>query len=138
MLSQASKYKERRTQHNVGLDYLHNNTLYSIGWINSDEPDYKANTGFFNISQSMFGDLTTISFGFSRGWDRVFEHAPPIEQFKGDADHRTWSLAISQVLTRNLLLGINYETDENNGYLRSPYRQVRFVSPTSASEETIL
>jgi hypothetical protein len=69
VLSQASAYKERRTQNNLGLDYLHGNTLYSIGWINSDEPDYKSNTAFAGISQSMFGDLTTVSFGFSRGWD---------------------------------------------------------------------
>jgi hypothetical protein len=131
VLSQASKYTERRTQNNLGLDYLHGNTLYSIGWINSDEPDYKSNTAFFDISQSMFGDLTTISFGFSRGWDKVYEHAPPVEVFRGDADHRTWTLGVSQVLTRNLLLGVNYETDENAGYLRSPYRQVRFYDPAT-------
>jgi hypothetical protein len=133
VLTQASKYKETRTQHNLGLDYLHGSTLYSIGWINSDEPDYKSNTGFFNISQSMFGDLTTVSFGFSRGWDKVYEHAPPVEIFKGDADHRTWTLGISQVLTRNLLLGINYDTDENSGYLQSPYRQIRYLDQASGT-----
>jgi Protein of unknown function (DUF3570) len=127
--SQASPYKERRTEHHVGLDYLHGNTLYSIGWIHGDEPDYKANTAFANISQSMFGDLTTISFGFSRGWDKVGEVDHGIFQgYVGDADHRTWTLGLSQVLTRNLLLGLNYETDENAGYLRSPYRGVRFVN----------
>jgi hypothetical protein len=128
VLSQASKYKERRTQNNLGLDYLHGNTLYSVGFINSDEPDYKSNTAFANVSQSMFGDLTTVSFGFSRGWDRVYEHAPPIEVFKGDADHRTWTVGVSQVLTRNMLLGLNFETDENSGYLRSPYRQIRYLN----------
>jgi hypothetical protein len=129
VLSQASKYKERRTQNNLGLDYLHGSTLYSIGWIKSDEPDYKSNTGFFNISQTMFGDLTTVSFGFSRGWDKVGEVDHGVFQsYVGDADHRTWTLGISQVLTRNLLLGLSYETDENAGYLRSPYRGVRFVN----------
>jgi Protein of unknown function (DUF3570) len=135
VLSQASKYKERRTQNNLGLDYLHGNTLYSIGFINSNEPDYKSNTAFANVSQSMFGDLTTVSFGFSRGWDRVLEANPHSlanvlgkVTFVGDADHRTWTVGVSQVLTRNLLLGLNFETDENSGYLRSPYRQVRFVT----------
>jgi hypothetical protein len=133
VLSQASKYKERRTQNNLGLDYLHGNTLYSIGWINSDEPDYKANTAFAGISQSMFGDLTTVSFGFSRGWDKVGEVDHGIfQKYVGTADHRTWSVGVSQVLTRNMLLGLNFETDENQGYLRSPYRGVRFVDPSSA------
>jgi hypothetical protein len=69
VLSQASAYKEKRTQNNLNLDYLHGSTLYSVGFINSNEPDYKSNTGFFNVSQSMFGDLTTVSFGFTRGFD---------------------------------------------------------------------
>jgi hypothetical protein len=133
VLSEASRYKERRTQNNAGMNYLHGNTLYSIGYINSNEPDYKANTGFINISQSMFGDLTTVSFGFSRGWDKVGEVDHGVfQKFVGDADHRTWTLGLSQVLTRNLLLGMNFETDENSGYLRSPYRGVRFVDPSSA------
>jgi hypothetical protein len=133
VLSEASRYKERRTQNNAGMNYLHGNTLYSIGYINSNEPDYKSNTGFINISQSMFGDLTTVSFGFSRGWDEVGEVDHGVfQKFVGDADHRTWTLGLSQVLTRNLLLGLNFETDENSGFLRSPYRGVRFVDPSSA------
>ena len=133
VLSQASRYKERRTQNNFGLDYLHGNTLYSLGYINSDEPDYKANTAFANISQSMFGDLTTVSFGFSRGWDKVGEVDHGIfEKYVGTADHRTWTVGVSQVLTRNMLLGLSFETDENSGYLRSPYRGVRFLDPSSA------
>jgi hypothetical protein len=133
VVTQASKYKERRTQNNVGLDYLRGSTLYSIGWINSNEPDYKSNTGFGSISQSMFGDLTTVTFGFTRGWDVVgkVEHGIP-QDFRADADHRNWSLGISQVLTRNLLLGLNFETDESEGYLHSPYRSVRYVDPTVA------
>jgi len=134
VVSQASPYKERRTQNNAGLTYLHGNTLYSIGFINSDEPDYKSNTGFFSISQSMFGDLTTISFGFTRGWDKVGEvdHGIVVRSFSEDADHRNWSVGLSQVLTRNMLLGLNFETDESNGYLQNPYRGVRFVDPTVA------
>jgi hypothetical protein len=127
VVSQASAYKETRTQHNAGVNYLHGSTLYSVGYIYSDEPDYKAHTGFFSVSQSMFGDLTTVSFGFTRGWDRVGEVAHGVFQKSvGDADHRNWSVGLSQVLTRNLLLGLNFETDESNGYLQNPYRGVRF------------
>ena len=65
--------RRRAPRTTSALDYLHGNTLYSVGFINSNEPDYKSNTGFFSISQSMFGDLTTVSFGFTRGWDKVGE-----------------------------------------------------------------
>ena len=134
VLSTASAYKETRTQHNFGVDYLHGSTLYSAGFIYSGEPDYKSNTAFFNVSQSMFGDLTTVSFGFTRGWDRVGEVDKGVfQRWVGDADHRNWSVGLSQVLTRNLLLGLNFESDESNGYLQSPYRVVRFVDPFSAT-----
>jgi len=133
VLSQASAYKEKRTQNNLNLDYLHGSTLYSVGYINSNEPDYKANTGFFNVSQSMFGDLTTVSFGFTRGFDKVGEVDKGVfQKYVGDAQHRNWQVSVSQVLTRNLLLGLNFETDESDGYLQSPYRGVRFVDPFSA------
>src|ERR1700680_3963416 len=110
VVSQASAYKEKRTQHNLNLNYLHGSTLYSVGYINSNEPDYKSNTGFFSISQSMFGDLTTVSFGFTRGWDKVGEvdHGIVVRTFhttgSADADSRNWSVGLSQVITRNLLL----------------------------------
>jgi hypothetical protein len=137
VLSQASAYKEKRTQHNINVDYLHGSTLYSMGFINSNEPDYKSNTGFFSISQSMFGDLTTVSFGYTRGWDKVGEVDKGVfQRFVGDANHRNWSIGLSQVLTRNLLLGLNFETDESDGYLQSPYRGVRFVDPFSSKGYT--
>jgi len=62
--------RKKRTQGSISADYLHGSTTYSLGFIQSHEPDYRANTGFFSVSQSMFGDLTTISFGYTRGWDQ--------------------------------------------------------------------
>jgi hypothetical protein len=137
VLSTASPYKEKRTQGSISADYLHDNTTYSLGYIESREPDYKANTGFFSVSQSMFGDLTTVSFGFSRGWDHVGEDIYPhgyaqgerTTIWVGDADHRNWSASLSQILTRNLLLALNFETDESDGYLQSPYRSARYLNP---------
>jgi len=131
VVTQASKYKEKRTQQNFGVDYLHNNTLYSVGYISSIEPDYNSKTAFFNISQSLFGDLTTINFGYTGGWDIVGKADKGIVQpFRADADRRNYQVGLSQVLTRNLLLGLNFETDESEGYLHSPYRSVRYIDPT--------
>ncbi len=138
VLSTASPYKETRRQGSISADYLHGNTTYSLGFIQSHEPDYKANTGFFSVSQSMFGDLTTISFGYSRGWDKVGEDSylngryadgGRMTTWVGDADHRNWQASISQILTRNLLMSLNVETDESDGYLQSPYRTARYISP---------
>src|SRR5579863_7823301 len=91
----ASPYHETRKQENVGVDFLHGNTTYRAGYIHSREPDYIADTTFYSVSQSMFGDLTTVTMGFRRGWDQIFRDIKlPDGQivndptFKQRADHR--------------------------------------------------
>ena len=68
----ASPYKEKRTQESGGFEYLHGKSTYSAGIIHSSEPDYKSNTTYYSVSQDMFGDLTTISMTYKRGWDKVY------------------------------------------------------------------
>src|SRR5262245_25430604 len=70
----ASEYKEKRTQKSLGLEFLHGKTTYTANVINSKESDYIADTATFGLSQDMFGDLTTISMGFRRGWNRVYRN----------------------------------------------------------------
>jgi len=133
VVSQASPYKEHRVQQNFGLNYLHGNTLYSAGYISSIEPDYNSKTAYFNVSQSMFGDLTTVNFGYTGGWDVVGRVDKGVVQpFRADANRHNYAVGLSQVLSRNLLLGLNFETDADDGYLHSPYRGVRYLDPTVA------
>jgi hypothetical protein len=124
VVTQASPYKENRKQYSLSADILHGKTTYSSGYITSSENDYDAKTAFASVSQDMFGDLTTISFGFTRGWDKVGRRGSPT--FSQPVDRRNWSVGLSQVLTRNLLLGVNVETSESEGFLNNPYRQVRY------------
>jgi hypothetical protein len=49
--------------------------------------------------------------------------------FADQVDTRAYSIGLSQVLTRNLLGSFNFEAITDEGYLNSPYRSVRFVSP---------
>lgn len=131
VVSQASPYKERRVQQNADVDFLHNNTLYSAGYISSIEPDYNSKTAYLNVSQSLFGDLTTINFGYTQGSDAVGRVDKGVVQpFRADVDRKNYAVGLSQVLTRNLLLGVNFETDSSSGYLHSPYRSVRYIDPT--------
>jgi len=132
----ASPYHETRRQQNVGVQYLHGKTTYSMGYIHSKEPDYIANTTYYSISQDMFGDLTTVTLSYRRAWDQIFRD---IKQPDGEivndptfherADHRGYSLGISQILTRNLIALFNYELLTDQGYLANPYRKIRYLSP---------
>jgi Protein of unknown function (DUF3570) len=140
----ASPYHETRKQESLGADYLHGKSTYSAGFITSKEPDYKANTSYFAVSQDMFGDLTTVTLGYRRAWDRVFrdiktpggvlENDPTFQQ---RADHRGYSLSLTQILTRNAILGFNYELLTDQGYLANPYRKIRYLSPGQGAGFTL-
>src|SRR5262245_62548767 len=130
VVSTASPYKEERQQMSLGLDMLNGKTQYSVSYTNSDENDYTANTASFDISQDMFGDLTTISFGFSRGWDEVRRRGD--DEFSENVDHRTWRLGLSQMLTPKLMMGFAYELVSDEGFLNNPYRSVRYLDPSSS------
>ena len=129
VVTQASPYTEKRTQNSVSVDALQGKSTYSAGYIYGKESDYKAQTAFASISQDMFGDLTTVSFGYTRGWDKVGERGTTRND---PLDRHGWNVGVSQVLTRNLLLNLNYEATESQGFLNNPYRQVRYLDSTEA------
>jgi hypothetical protein len=152
----ASPYKEKRTQESGGFEYLHGKSTYSAGIIHSSEPDYKSNTTYYSISQDMFGDLTTISMTYKRGWDKVYrdlkdaatgqiindpsfggfdKNGNPIS-FK-DADHRGYSVGLTQILTRTLIASFNFEVLTDQGYLQSPYRQILYLNPQAGKGFTL-
>jgi hypothetical protein len=136
VVTQASPYKERRTQYSLSADVLHGKSTYSGGYITSKENDYQSKTAYVSVSQDMFGDLTTISFGATRGWDVVGQRGNPA--FAKPLDRRNWSVGLTQVITRNLLGTLNIETSESEGFLNNPYRQVRFrdaLSPSGYSRQ---
>jgi hypothetical protein len=127
----ASPYKEKRKQYSVGADYLRGKTTYSIGYTNSDERDYEANTAYANVSQDLFGDLTTITLGYQRGWNTVGKRGDIT--FAPRTDTRNYQLGLSQIITKNLIIGASYEAITDEGFLNNPYRSVRYVDPTSGT-----
>jgi hypothetical protein len=142
MISGASQYKERRVQKSGGIDWLRGKTTYTASYINSDEGDYIADTMNLGISEDMFGDLTTVSIGYSRGWDKVGSNVnhrlDPAFGLK-DADHRNWRAGVSQIITKRLIMALNFETGENEGYLKNPYRKVRVCNlpPPNCTDYTL-
>ena len=127
VVSGASQYREQREQKSLSVDYLHGKSTWTASYVNSEENDYKANTFSLGISQDMFGDLTTLSLGYSQGHDNVGSSLDPT--FAQTVDHRDYRLGLTQVLTRNLLLSTNFEVQEEEGYLQNPYRFMRYVNP---------
>jgi hypothetical protein len=131
----ASEYKEERKQKSLGFEYLRGKSTYSAGFIDSKESDYVADTAFFSVSQDMFGDLTTVTMGYKRGWNDVFRNVKNADgsktrdpTFADQVDTRGYSLGLTQILTRDLISSLNLEVITDEGYLNSPYRLVRYFS----------
>lgn len=129
VVSTASPYKEQRDQASLALDVLNGKTQYSVGVAGSEENDYSASTASFDVSQDLFSDLTTVSFGFSRGWDEVRKRGD--RDFEEPVDRRSYRLGVTQVVTPSLMMSLAYETITDEGYLNNPYRSVRYLDPDS-------
>lgn len=125
VLTTASPYEETRRQGSLALDALNGKTQYSLSFTNSDENDYTANTASFDVSQDLFGDLTTLSLGFSRGWDEVRKRGDA--EFEEPVDRRSYRLGLTQIVTPALMLGFAFETITDEGFLNNPYRSVRYL-----------
>lgn len=136
VLSQASQIKDERRQKSGTIEYVHDKTTYTASFINSVERDYRSNTSSFSLKQDMFGDLTTISLAFANTTDSVGENNgtafAPIINWLGHAQSRNYDIDLSQIITRNLIVGANFNVITDNGYLANPYRSVRYLDPTNA------
>lgn len=130
VVSTASEYTEKRSEKSVGLDYLYGKTFMGLSYTNSEESDYSAHSVRFGLSQDFFGDLTTLGISYARGFDTVRRNGD--DSFEEETDRQTYRVDLTQVLTRNLILNLNYEGVTDEGFLNNPYRQVRFLDSGAA------
>jgi hypothetical protein len=123
VITTASRYKETRTEYDVGMDYVYRDSKITFSTTDSREPDYVAKSNGLDITQETFGGMTTINVGFTRGEDDVYKHNDPT--FQEFASHWQYRLGISQVLTPHWIMSLNGEVVNDDGFLASPYRVAR-------------
>jgi hypothetical protein len=130
VITTASPYTEERKQWSMGMDYLRGNTTMRVGYTSSEESDYDAATYNFSVSQDMFGALTTLTLSYALGDDLVGKSDDPT--FEKDLDKQIYGIGLTQILTKNLITTVNFETMTDEGYLNNPYRSVRYFDSTDA------
>jgi hypothetical protein len=128
VVTTASPYKEKRTEQNAGIDYLHRDTLMSLSMTKSEESDYLADTVALNMAHEFFGGMTTLSLGYSVGKDKLTSNTD--STFSDYVNRYQYRLGLTQVLTKDLLLSLDYEAITDEGYLNSPYRSARVLGVT--------
>jgi hypothetical protein len=130
VITTASPYSEERKQYSFGVDYLHGNTTMALGYTSSSESDFDATTYNFSVSQDMFGDLTTLTLSYALGDDTVGRSDD--ETFSRDNSRQQYGIGLTQILTRDLIATLNFETITDEGFLNNPYRSVRYADPENA------
>ncbi len=131
VLSQASVIKDQRNQKSLSVDYIHDKTQYNLSYTDSTERDYISNTTHVSLSQDMFGDLTTVSLGFTYSRNKVGENNgtanKPDVSWLGHATSRSFEGGLSQIITKNLIAGMTLEVITDQGLLSNPYRSIRYL-----------
>jgi len=122
VVTTASPYHETRKEAGLGLDYVYHDSSISLSGTHSKEPDYSADSASLDVSQDVFGGMTTVSVGYTRGWDTVGKYGSSLA---APANHWQYRLGVTQVLTRRWLMSLNLESVSDDGYLQSPYRVAR-------------
>ncbi len=133
VLTSASPYTENRDENSFGLDFLNNKSIIGFSYTKSKESDFDASTLSLSFSQDMFGDLTNVSMGFSRGDNTLGRNGDP--GFSEQADTRSYRLGFSQIFTRNLIVSFSLEGIADEGYLNNPYRSVRYLDTSTAAPD---
>lgn len=131
VITTASPYTEERNEYGFGFEYLRGKTTLGIGFSNSEENDFTGQSAFVSVSQDIFGDLTTVSMTYGRGDDEVRRRGDDL--FAASVDRQIYNLGISQIVTKKFIMGLNYETITDEGYLNNPYRVVRYQDAASAT-----
>jgi hypothetical protein len=120
VVTTASPFKEKRTALGLGMDYVYRDASITLSASSSTEPDYTARGLNLDIAQEVFGGMTTVSLGFSRGADTVGKTGDP--GFSEAVTHWQYRLGVTQILSPRWLMSANFEAISDDGYLGSPYR----------------
>lgn len=123
VVTTASPYKETRNEYGIAADYVYRNSHLVVAGSTSSEPDYQADSVNVDVAQEVFGGMTTVSLGFSRGSDEVGKKNAP--EFSESARHWRYRVGLTQVLTPSWLANLNFEAVSDDGFLGSPYRTAR-------------
>lgn len=122
VVTTASPYRETRRVWELGGDLVVRDTLVSLSASRSQEPDYVADAVGVDVSQEVFGGMTTVSLGFTRGRDDVGRKDIG---FFDAARHWRYRLGATQVLSPRWVASLNLEAVADSGYLGNPYRAAR-------------
>lgn len=97
-------------------------TLVQVGYLYTTDDDEENNTVDAVLSQTLFGEMTTIVMGFTRNWDvaKRFDN-----ERQWDRDFQQLRFGVHQVLTQRIKLFAEFQQASHEGELENVYRAAR-------------
>jgi hypothetical protein len=123
VVTTASPFKETRTAWDLGIETVVRDSTLALSLSRSSEPDYLAEGLGVDVTHEVFGGMTTVSLGFSRGRDQVGKKGT--QGWIDQATHWQYRAGVTQILTPRWLMSLNAEAVADSGFLGSPYRAAR-------------
>ena len=127
VVTTASPFKETRNVWEVGADMVVRDSIVSVSTSRSTEPDYIASAVSVDVSQELYGAMTTVNLGFTRASDQVGQRD---RGFFDTARHWQYRLGVTQILSPRWYASVNFEAVSDAGFLGSPYRAARVFGTT--------
>jgi hypothetical protein len=127
VVTTASPYKENRSEYGFSVDYAVRDSSMTLALTSSKEPDYTADYVSLDVAQEVFGGMSTVSLGYTRGADKVGKKGIG---FFDTATHWKYRLGVTQILTPTWIASANFEAMSDDGFLGSAYRVARVFGAT--------
>lgn len=120
-----------RNEYQVNYETQIPDGTLSLGIITSDERDYSSRAISAGGTREFFTKNTVIGFGFASGADKIM--ATGNTNFQENMNHETYSLSLSQILSKTSLVQVLYDFRVENGFLSSPYRKAKLITGSTIS-----
>ncbi len=127
VVTTASPYDEFRQEVTLDSQFRYADALIGLNYTLGDESDYRAESAGIDISQDVFGNMTTVTLGYTRAWDQTRRRDT---DFSADIDRHRFRIGVAQILTRRSRLHVDYEAIVDDGFLANPYRSARLLGAT--------
>ena len=120
-----------RNEYQVNYETQIPDGTLSLGVVTSDEKDYSSRAISAGGTREFFTKNTVVGFGFASGQDKIM--ATGNSNFLENMQNQSYSLSLSQILSKNSLLQLLYDFRVENGFIASPYRKAKLISGTTIS-----
>lgn len=115
---------EVRHELGVGISELIRGGTLSVNALYSKEHDYTSLTFAGSYSYPFAKKNTILQLGLVRSWDKVY---PQIRDWKKDKDAYTFSVNLTQVLSKRLISQVIFSYNLSKGLLSDPYQVVQII-----------